>query len=335
MTRHPERHRFALTAAGAGVLILIVPGLFVALAAEQEALVGVGVAALLLLGFDAFWSRRTLRSPHLRASGPTTATVGSEFPLRLDCRAQGTGTCVVTVENAVRPAIPAVLPVTGDIAVHARSRGVLEAVTVGLRTAGPIGLAASSRQLRVALTAPVHVEPRRIPVRLPSMAVIDPLTHVYRGDDEPVGLRPYARGDTPRDVHWASVARTGTMVVRDRRRSAAGTELDVVIETFRADCDLAQLLGQARSALEQLLAAGYHIRLVTVEADPAQSADPGATTPDPGAARYAIGLLSNLDELGVRLSRVVIGRPGHLAGAIGSSARLVIRPEGFQWQSSR
>ncbi|MEM9132540.1 MAG: DUF58 domain-containing protein [Actinomycetota bacterium] len=330
MTRHPERHRFALTAAGAGVLILVVPGLLVAVAAGQLALVGAGVAALVLLVTDAFWARSALRGSEIRASGPTTTTVGSEFPLRLDCRARRPVTCVITVENAVRPAIPAALPVTGDVAVHATQRGVLDTVAVGLRSTGPIGLAASSRLLRVDLAAPVHVEPRRIPVQLPSMAVIDPLTHVYRGDDEPIGLRPYARGDSPRDVHWASVARTGTMVVRDRRRGVAGTELDVIIETFRADCDLAQLLGQARSALEQLLAAGYHIRLVTVEADPTSA--PGD---DGGGARYAIGLLSNLAELGVRLSRVVVGRPGHLAGAIGSSARLVIRPEGFQWQSSR
>lgn len=308
------------------MLVLVVPGLLVAVAAGQVALVGVGVAALVLLVADAAFARGALRAPELRASGPTTTTVGSEFPLRLDCRARRPVTCAITVENAVRRAIPATLPTTGDVEVAATQRGVLDAIAVGLRTAGPVGLAASSRRFRVDLAAPVHVEPRRIPVQLPSMAVIDPLTHVYRGDDEPMGLRPYARGDSPRDVHWASVARTGTMVVRDRRRGAAGTELDVIIETFRDNCDLPQLLGQARSALEQLLATGYHIRLVTVESDATASGD---------GVRYAIGLVPNPAELGVRLSRVVVGRPGHLAGAIGSSARLVIRPEGFEWQSSR
>lgn len=348
-----DRYRYSLTPAGAGVVTLVVPGLLVALATQQRPLVAISLGAAIVLAVDAVWTRRSVRRPTLSASGPTTATVGSEFGLRLECRTDHRLECLVGVRSAVRAWIPAVLPVAGEVAMVAARRGVIDHADVQLQTSVPFGLLACTRTMRVALVSPVHVEPRRLPVSLPPMAVIDPMTHAYRGD-EPVGLRPYAIGDSPRDVHWPSVARTGSMVVRDRRRTAAGTELDVVIETFDPDCDLPLMLGQASSALEQLLASGYHIRLVTVEADPAGGSptptlyrasnrargaaadfEPHPDSVVSGSVRYAVGLLSTRDEIGVRLSRVVVGRPGRLAGLIGSSARLVIAPGGFRWQSSR
>ncbi|MEL7155204.1 MAG: DUF58 domain-containing protein [Actinomycetota bacterium] len=332
-------HRYSLTPTGAGVLTLVVPGLLAAMAAQQRPLVAMSLGAAMVLLVDAVSARRSVARPEVSASGPKTAIVGFEYRLRLDWRTDRALECLVGVEGATRPWVPALLPATGDVVVTSNERGVVEEVVVRLQTSVPFGLVACARTMRVPLVAPVHIEPRRVPVRLPPPAVIDPMNHAYRGDDS-VGLRPYAIGDAPRDVHWPSVARTGTMVVRDRRRTAAGTELDVIIDTADAEDDLAHMLGQAGSALEQLLAAGYHIRLVTIEAEPAPSepaVDRGAGAEGRGErpVRYAIGLLTARDEIGVRLSRIVVGRPGRLEGLIGSSARLVIEPGGFRWLSSR
>ncbi|MEM8925256.1 MAG: DUF58 domain-containing protein [Actinomycetota bacterium] len=320
-----RRTRYALTPAGAGVIVLFVPGAAAALATSQVLPVLIAFTAGFLLAIDAAMARWSLRVAAVEGVGPDHGVVGEVIPLTITVDGRRCDH-VVGVEGAVDPWVALTPRATGEVMIRADERGVIERRHVWLQTAFPLGLVACFVSRTIELTTPIHVAPRPLPVTVPPLSVVDPSAAAYRGDDT-IGLRPYVVGDSPRDVHWPSVARTGTMLVRDRRRTAAGTELDVVVETFWPGCDLDVIVGQTHSALEQLLAQGYHIRLVTVEADD----DPDRSM----NTRYEVGLLSRPEDIGVRLARVAVGRPGLLSGVIGSSARLVVKPEGLEWQPSR
>jgi uncharacterized protein (DUF58 family) len=96
-------------------------------------------------------------------------------------------------------------------------RGVLRVGPLQLHRRGLIGLARS--EATVAGTVDVYVLPRILPVRgLPSgvrRGHIGADERVEHGGTDLVGLREYLPGDDLRRLHWATSARTGTLMVRE------------------------------------------------------------------------------------------------------------------------
>lgn len=322
MNYRRDRYQLALTPAGAGVLSLFFPGLVIAVVSQQQLLLAVSVGSGLSLIFNAVVSRRFIARLTMSVAGPVTATVDSVYPVTVGLERGRTLECAIAVDNGIRSWTPAAVPATGEVLVVAAERGVVERLGVRVRTAVPFGLIACVRISAVPLARPIHVGPKRVDVARSSIVGLDSPFDLASGDD-PIGLRPYAVGDSLRDVHWPAVARTGAMIVRDRRVTNTGLELDVVVETDPPGCDLDDLLGRARSILEQLVTTGHRVRLVTAEA--AIGSD--------GGFRVAKGWVGSADDIIQRLARTVIGPPGCGSGSVGGSARLVICPEGLRWLS--
>jgi hypothetical protein len=181
-------------------------------------------------------------------------------------------------------------------------------------------------------------------------------------------LREYAVGDPLRDVHWPAVARTGRLVVKDRCRIAAVDSVAVALHVAGEDGEdgeVDDVLGRARSALEQLLATGYLVYLTTVErAGDTSSAGPPAgpgrisrwagrrspppvqgtvTVTGPVRSRQAINMRLALacagrpDEGGAASpapSRAAVAVPSQRIGAVRAApAQLVITTDGLWWRS--
>lgn len=178
-------------------------------------------------------------------------------------------------------------------------RGVIDAYTVHVRTAAPLGLWWWQRRTHVRLDAALHVAPQPARVKAPwrhgpGAADASPVTG-RRGDDLVRGVRDYVRGDPPKLVHWHASARTGSLVVRELE------EPDT--PTVRVTCCLAgpppTIEAEASVAAGLVAAAlgdGCAVELVTVEPAGAVAAPVGTTV-----------------EAGRRLARAV---PGHPAGSI-------------------
>lgn len=96
-------------------------------------------------------------------------------------------------------------------------RGLLRVGPVHLRRAGLVGMAAASTP--AGGVEQVRVLPRRIPLgsmmagRRRSPAGTD--TSLEYGGTDLVGLHEYAMGEDLRRLHWATSARTGTLMVRE------------------------------------------------------------------------------------------------------------------------
>ncbi len=317
--------------------VLAVPGTAVAVALQQRSLLAVTLGALLALAVNALSARRTVGAVRVSVEGPVTVTTGAGYRLRLRIEGRPATVCAVAVEGADRAWYAAGLPAAGELDLRAGPRGLVGWLEVAVRSSTPLGLVSCVRSGPVRLDSPIHVVPRRVWVAVPPSPMLDTGVSAV-GGEEPVGLRPYVPGDAPRDVHWPSVARSGSIVVRDRRTPAAAAEVDVVVDTVAAEPASVEtaaavaaggaggaenpeaaesVLGRARSALEQLLAQGLRVRLITIEDD----GGPPVASP-----------VATATDVGVRLARAGVGRPDRPSDDSGGRSRLVISAEGLRWQ---
>jgi uncharacterized protein (DUF58 family) len=101
----------------------------------------------------------------------------------------------------------------------------------------PFGLWEASRPL--ALTSTLLVWPRTVPVAAVPEAKGDQAWHGLATRDragqwgDPLGVRPYRRGDPLRRVHWALTARHGQLVVREVQSSAV-PRVQIVLDAHPA-----------------------------------------------------------------------------------------------------
>ncbi len=339
----PNRYRLALTPAGAGVLTLCFPGLLVSAASGQRSLMALSLGAALVLAANAVWALVALRSFTVTVQAPTAVTVGSAVPLTVAVTGPHRLEGALGVRGGLRRWVPAEMPGEGVVLWRPRSRGVAPRLTVRLQSSIPLGLAAVVRELAVAPPAPVHAAPAAEPVAhlavpttgsrrvdspatggdphgqlAPDGGAIDGrlLVAAGAGPGDAVGLRPYVPGDPGRDVHWPTVARTGTLMVRERLPEPAFTPEVTVTVRAADEADLDRVAGQARGVVEQLLQAGYPVRIDSVE----------------GGARI-VGAVHGRDDLIVRLARLGAGEPGPADGQREPGARLVVDQDGLRWRS--
>jgi uncharacterized protein (DUF58 family) len=153
-------------------------------------------------------------------------------------------------------------------------RGRLQVGPVRLRRYGLAGLAARTGPTGDAVT--VRVLPRMLPVR-----AVPPGTRrghvsgderVAHGGTDLVGLREYLPGDDLRRLHWATSARTGTLMVRedaDPSQAHLAVVLDDRMESYRLPgADPEALFEEAVDAAASLAgaasAAGHPVSLRSV-----------------------------------------------------------------------
>ena len=146
-------------------------------------------------------------------------------------------------------------------------RGVLAVGPLELRRHGLAGLAESRAVLGD--TVEVRVVPRVLPVRgLPAgvrRGQVGADERVERGGTDLVGLREYVPGDDLRRLHWATSARTGTLMVREDA-DPARPHLAVLLDDRLAghpDADgFEDAVELAASLLATAVAAGHPARLL-------------------------------------------------------------------------
>jgi uncharacterized protein (DUF58 family) len=307
--------RFSLTPAGAGVFSLLFPGLLVAVLIRHRLLVAISVGAGLVLLANIGLAVLALRSLTATLRGPGLVTVGDHAELTVSIAGGGAGlACSVRVANA-SDWTPALSPVTGTVRIDFPRRSIVEELSVAVRTSVPFGLVEAARILVVPLAAPIAVAPAPIatPVALPSSG--DPSRRVAGSGDD-AGLRRYQPGDLKRDVHWPSVARTGELLVRDRQQPHNPAVATLLVSPSSPG-GIETAIARARSAGDQLLAAGHRITLAG--ASPSMPSGHSAVV----TSGYELaGRLAALEP-----AQVTEGDSGH-----GRGPTLQVGEEGARWR---
>lgn len=294
MSDRAGRYRIGLTAAGSGIFTLVIPGLGIAWLTGSRLLVALGIGAAAVLVVDLCWSAMALRPLTVQLTTPPSATIGD--PVGVTVRlatARAPLECSVSLDGGAWA--PALAPTSGRVEITPEKRGERTDLPVAVATSVPFGLIRVRHSIEVALERPLAV--------VPPPAPLTPSVRTALGEDDPgggvtVGLRPYVDGDQQRDVHWPSVARTGTMLVRERRqpRTTSGPSAVTVSIADRDPEGFEDAVAAARSVVESFLAAGRPVRLLTVE--------PDASGPEPTAPTAAVdAMVGSIGELHHRLAR--------------------------------
>jgi uncharacterized protein (DUF58 family) len=216
--------RLTWRGAGALVLGLLLTGL--GLWWRYPGVAGLGLALVVLVAAGIVTvvvpapvrAARSVRPRTVHRLGTCTGTLeltstARRLPVRLDA-----------VESVGGEPVPVAVPLLGageattvEYPIPTARRGVLPVGPLELRRHGLAGLADSRALLGDAIE--VRVVPRVLPVRgLPSgvrRGQVGADERVERGGTDLVGLREYVPGDDLRRLHWATSARTGTLMVRE------------------------------------------------------------------------------------------------------------------------
>jgi uncharacterized protein (DUF58 family) len=115
------------------------------------------------------------------------------------------------------PAVPArgSLAFTYEFAIH--RRGAYQFPSVEVKTRAPFGFVRRQGRLDVPTSCLIFPEFKRLE-RLPLLdkQVAAQWTYPKAGQgSEILGVRPYRPGDSPRHIHWRSVARTGQLISKE------------------------------------------------------------------------------------------------------------------------
>jgi uncharacterized protein (DUF58 family) len=270
-----------ITARGAGALVLGIVLAGVGFWWRYPGVAGLGVALVALVVVAVLTVVRRAPVAAARTVRPRTVhrlgACHGELALTSTARRFAVElTAVDSVGGApVDVAVPLLAPgesVSVEYPIPTARRGVLRVGPLTLRRHGLAGLAATRTLLGAAVE--VRVVPRVLPVRgLPSgvrRGQVGAEERVERGGTDLVGLREYVPGDDLRRLHWATSARTGTLMVREDA-DPARPHLAVVLDDRAAsypDADAFEdAVEAAASLLTSALAAGHPVRLLSGSVD--------------------------------------------------------------------
>ncbi|MDQ3402029.1 MAG: DUF58 domain-containing protein [Actinomycetota bacterium] len=214
-------------------------------------------------------STRSVRPRTVHRLGVCTGTleltsIGRRFPILFD------GTDAIACEP-----VPVDIPILSpgqrtlvEYRIPTDRRGVHHVGPLTLRRLGLAGLAES--RMTVGEVIDVLVVPRVLPVRgLPSGArrgQIGADERVERGGTDLVGLREYVPGDDLRRLHWATSARTGTLMIRedaDPARPHLVVLLDDRASAYAAEQHFEEAVEVAASLVTAAVNGGHPVRLLT------------------------------------------------------------------------
>jgi len=305
------------------------------------------LAILAVVVFDAISARAALAPVRPTIANPVDAVVGRPIPYVIE--APDLTRPVLLVRPAQWPVSPRQTlalnaPDPGGMTLASPPRGVVTNLVFDLVAVGPLGLWDAACRVRIWFPVPLAVAPAPLAhdpdwPALRTLPVGETAT-VARGDDLFRGVRPYVRGDARRSVHWPATAHHGTLMVKERD----GLEqVAIRIVVHLPVPDLAADLAAARAAwlVEQSLARGWLVHLVTVEAQVELVAPPPLLRPrGPLPLPFPFPVMAP--------TRTVEQRIGHIGQARGQLARAaagwpamerswkgltrVVSPTGDRWQ---
>ncbi|SDG09010.1 Uncharacterized conserved protein, DUF58 family, contains vWF domain [Lentzea fradiae] len=266
--------RLTLRGTGAAVLGLLMLGVglwwrYAGMAAFGLALTALVVAsAVSVLVASPLSVSRTVRPrtvPRLaRCSGRLELSATGRWPVALDAVDMVAGTPMSVDVPLLKPGTVEAV----DYAIPTERRGVFDVGPLTLRRKGVAGLAQARTVLGEVVR--VRVVPRVLPVRgLPSGArrgQVGADERVERGGTDLVGLREYVPGDDLRRLHWATSARTGTLMIREDA-DPARPHLAVLLDDTRSSYSDGQRFEEAVEVAASLVTAaleqGHPVRLLT------------------------------------------------------------------------
>lgn len=266
-----------LTARGLGAVLLGVALAGLGLWWRYPGVAGFGIALLVLVavGVVSVFSRarvaptRVVRPRTVQRLGACTGVVeltgtSRRFPVWFDATDEVAG-------EAVAVDIPLLAPgqtVKVEYPIPTHARGLLRIGPLTLSRRGPAGLAHA--RTVVGDVVEVRVVPRVLPVRgLPGgvrRGQVGADERVERGGTDLVGLREYVPGDDLRRLHWATSARTGTLMIRedaDPARPHLAVVLDDRAEGYASVADFEDAVEVAASLVTVAVAEGHPVRLVS------------------------------------------------------------------------
>lgn len=299
-----------LTPRGRGVMLLGLLLVAVGIAARYPVPVGLGGGLLLLVlseaaavaGSREITVHREISSPVVMRHGECRGRIVVDAALRrglvrLDVADRVDGV-LVTVHL---PGESSADTTSVDYDVPTTRRGLLDVGPVQVRRCGLTGMA--SRTSEAGTVDQVRVLPRRVPVaevaRGTRRAALGGDDSIEQGGTDLVGLHTYTMGEDLRRLHWATSARTGTLMVRedaepaephvavlldDRRSGYAGHD-----DLFEEAVEIANAL--CCTAIER----GHPVRLVLLSGRDTVVV-PGSLSRQPGReARDLEWLLAEVD----------------------------------------
>ncbi|WP_367127302.1 DUF58 domain-containing protein [Saccharothrix sp. HUAS TT1] len=266
-----------LTARGIGAALLGALLLACGLWWRYPGVAGLGAAllAFVVAGVGSVLSRarvapkRTVRPRTVQRLGACAGVLeltgtSRRFPVAFDATDQVAGT-------AVPVDLPLLAPgqrVEVEYPIPTHVRGLLRVGPLTLSRRGLAGLAHA--RTVVGDVVEVRVVPRVLPVRgLPGgvrRGHVGADERVERGGTDLVGLREYVPGDDLRRLHWATSARTGTLMIRedaDPARPHLAVVLDDRVGGYASGGDFEDAVEVAASLVTVAVAEGHPVRLVS------------------------------------------------------------------------
>ena len=273
-----------------------------------------------------------VRGLHVERSGPAEAFVGDQVPIDLviENRARGTRLSVVIRDPHVAPTTAFVAGIRAGERVRVRTvrlaarRGVVEGAPVDLASAAPFGVAEARRTIES--SGRIVIFPQVVPLErlafLEGVAARPGLVGpgVQRGDgQEFLGVREYRHGDSPRNIHWPSTARRGTLVVKEMELERPGG-LVIVVDTWadagKEGTALDLCCTVAASAAVEALSTGHDVILTAARGGKAEP-------PSRMGRREALTWLAGLTAPGGLPIPPVIER---VAAGVAPTAVLIVLP---------
>ena len=262
-----------------GIVFLLL-GAALAIAAYRFSLPGMLPAGILLVGLVVVSAlvvllasgriEVSLSSRSRRVDGTALTAVGAETPIEVHVRNRtplpiGSFAVEIAMEDGFGPdrslRMPGLSARAHDAAplvVSPTRRGMSGVADVRIRIDGPFGLVTRTRKTGSSLPVAVAVPDQRLPLTGSPRSSAQPMDsrHLMRGTSTlDFHTREYVPGDDIRHIHWASTARLGELMVRERAHEETPLAV-VLLDTLGADpdghgADIA-VTAAAAAALQQL-----------------------------------------------------------------------------------
>ncbi|HML51549.1 MAG TPA: DUF58 domain-containing protein [Propionicimonas sp.] len=161
-----------------------------------------------------------------------------------------------------------------ELVIPAHRRGVITIGPVTAVRADPVGL--FRRESTFAEVHELYVHPRTVRVPSTSVGLVrdlegNPTRHLVDSDIAFHAIRPYAQGDSRRQIHWKSTAKTGQLMVRQYEESRK-SRIAVVLATSEAEYTDAEefelAVSAAASVAVQAASDGRELSMITGAALP-------------------------------------------------------------------